>query len=121
LNRTGHFTQSTTGPFVVQVREAWYLREAKHSNLEVLGTFRSDLDRIRPARPASIASINGGEPACGARCLEAVPRVYDGDIQMIDSSSIRVSQHAANTLVPLRGSVAGRLDHENPCALVEAS
>ena len=29
--------------------------------------------------------------------LEAVSRAYDGDIQMIDSSSIRVHQHAANT------------------------
>ena len=31
------------------------------------------------------------------RLLEAVSRAYDGDIQMIDSSSIRVHQHAANT------------------------
>ena len=28
--------------------------------------------------------------------LEAVSKAYDGDIQMIDSSSIRVHQHAAN-------------------------
>ena len=32
-----------------------------------------------------------------ARLLEAVSEAYDGDIQMIDSSSIRVHQHAANT------------------------
>lgn len=32
-----------------------------------------------------------------ARLLEAVSKAYDGDIQMIDSSSIRVHQHAANT------------------------
>jgi putative transposase len=31
------------------------------------------------------------------RLLEAVSKAYDGDIQMIDSSSIRVHQHAANT------------------------
>ncbi len=31
-----------------------------------------------------------------ARILEAVSKAYDGDIQMIDSSSIRVHQHAAN-------------------------
>jgi hypothetical protein len=31
------------------------------------------------------------------RLLEAVSRAYDGDIQMIDTSSIRVHQHAANT------------------------
>jgi putative transposase len=28
--------------------------------------------------------------------LKAVSKAYDGDIQMIDSSSIRVHQHAAN-------------------------
>ena len=28
--------------------------------------------------------------------LDAVSKAYDGDIQMIDSSSIRVHQHAAN-------------------------
>jgi len=31
-----------------------------------------------------------------ARILEAVSKAYDGNIQMIDSSSIRVHQHAAN-------------------------
>jgi len=31
-----------------------------------------------------------------ARILEAVSKAYEGDIQMIDSSSIRVHQHAAN-------------------------
>ena len=30
------------------------------------------------------------------RLLEAVSKAYDGDIQMIDSSIIRVHQHAAN-------------------------
>ena len=30
------------------------------------------------------------------RLLRAVSEAYDGDIQMIDSSSIRVHQHAAN-------------------------
>ena len=30
------------------------------------------------------------------RILAAVSKAYDGDIQMIDSSSIRVHQHAAN-------------------------
>jgi transposase len=29
--------------------------------------------------------------------LDAVSKAYDGDIQMIDSSSIRVHQHAANS------------------------
>ncbi len=30
------------------------------------------------------------------RLLDAVSKAYDGDIQMIDSSSVRVHQHAAN-------------------------
>ena len=30
------------------------------------------------------------------RIFEAVSKAYDGDLQMIDSSSIRVHQHAAN-------------------------
>ena len=30
------------------------------------------------------------------RILEAVSKAYDGELQMIDSSSIRVHQHAAN-------------------------
>jgi putative transposase len=30
------------------------------------------------------------------RLLAAVSKAYDGDIQMIDSSSVRVHQHAAN-------------------------
>ena len=30
------------------------------------------------------------------RLLEGVSRAYEGDLQMIDSSSIRVHQHAAN-------------------------
>ncbi len=30
------------------------------------------------------------------RLLKAVSQAYDGDIQMINSSSIRVHQHAAN-------------------------
>ena len=31
-----------------------------------------------------------------ARILSAISDAYDGDVQMIDSSSIRVHQHAAN-------------------------
>jgi transposase len=31
-----------------------------------------------------------------ARILEAVSAAYEGDVQMIDSSSIRVHQHGAN-------------------------
>ena len=41
-----------------------------------------------------------------ARLLEAVSEAYDGDIQMIDSSSIRVHQHAANTKKKTRDPVA---------------
>jgi len=34
--------------------------------------------------------------AVQARILEAVSEAYEGDIQMIDSSSIRVHQHGGN-------------------------
>ena len=40
------------------------------------------------------------------RLLDAVSRAYDGDIQMIDSSSIRVHQHAANTQKKMTDPVA---------------
>ena len=41
-----------------------------------------------------------------ARLLGAVSEAYDGDIQMIDSSSIRVHQHAANTKKKMPDPVA---------------
>jgi putative transposase len=55
------------------------------------------------------------------RLLDAVSKAYDGDIQMIDSSSIRVHQHGAQTPkkrwpIPLHGSLAGRPDDQDPCA-----
>jgi hypothetical protein len=34
--------------------------------------------------------------------FEAVSRAYDGDLQMVDSSSIRVHQHAANVKKGMR-------------------
>jgi transposase len=40
------------------------------------------------------------------RILAAVSKAYDGDIQMIDSSSIRVHQHAANGQKKKRDPVA---------------
>ena len=53
------------------------------------------------------------------RILKAVSEAYDGKLQMIDPSSIRVHQHAANgkksDAIPLHGSLAGRTDHQNPC------
>ena len=40
------------------------------------------------------------------RLLDAVSKAYDGDIQMIDSSSIRVHQHAANVKKKMTDPVA---------------
>src|SRR5260370_8082910 len=49
------------------------------------------------------------------RLLAAVSEAYDGDIQMIDSSSIRVRQHAANAkknpTVPFAGLHRGPHSH----------
>ncbi|MFG1375674.1 IS5 family transposase [Xanthobacter autotrophicus] len=42
------------------------------------------------------------------RLLVAVSKAYDGDIQMIDSSSIRVHQHAANAKKDDRSGCMGR-------------
>ena len=59
--------------------------------------------------------------SCGhwARILNAISEAYDGDIQMIGSSSIRVHQHAANgqrrRKIRLHGSFARRPDNQNPC------
>lgn len=56
------------------------------------------------------------------RILQAVSEAYSGDVQMIDSSSIRVHQHGANGkkgAIRLHGSLAGWLDHEDP-AVVDA-
>ncbi|HEY5084568.1 MAG TPA: IS5 family transposase [Rhizomicrobium sp.] len=42
------------------------------------------------------------------RVLAAVSKAYDGDLQMIDSSSIRVHQHAANSKKTTRSRCMGR-------------
>ena len=41
-----------------------------------------------------------------ARILQAVSEAYDGDVQMIDSSSIRLHQHAANGEKKMEGPIA---------------
>ena len=43
-----------------------------------------------------------------ARLLDAVSKAYDGDIQMIDSASIRVHQHGGNAKKDGRSSCMGR-------------
>jgi hypothetical protein len=37
-----------------------------------------------------------GEDRVWDRIFEAVSRAYDGDLQMVDSSSVRVHQHGGN-------------------------
>ncbi len=52
------------------------------------------------------------------RIMDAVSKAYDGDIQMIDSSVVRVHQHAANVKkrrASLYGPFARRTDHQGPC------
>ena len=53
--------------------------------------------------------------------LQTVSVAYHGDIQMIDSSSIRVHQHRANgqkrgKAIPLHRSPARWADHQDTCA-----
>jgi len=62
------------------------------------------------------------------RIFTAVSEAYDGDLQMVDASSIRVHQHAANVkrgatgrpggprCSPMHGALARRTDDEDPCA-----
>ena len=53
------------------------------------------------------------------RILAAVSQAYDGNVQMIDSTSVRVHQHAANSKKPpgsLYGPLVRRADHQNPRA-----
>ena len=46
-------------------------------------------DLLQPFRPL-------GQDGVWDRIFEAISKAYDGDLQMIDSSSIRVHQHGAN-------------------------
>ena len=51
------------------------------------------------------------------RLMDAIVEAYDGDIQMIDSSSVRVHQHAAGSKRgsgSLHGSFPRRTDDEDP-------
>ena len=51
------------------------------------------------------------------RLMDAIVEAYDGDIQMIDSSSVRVHQHAAGSkrgAGSLHGSFPRRTDDEDP-------
>lgn len=77
--------------------------------------------RLRTGAPwADIPSLYGLHTTCvnrfnrwrkegvWARLLAAVSKAYDGDIQMIDSSSIRVHQHAANGKKDGRSRCMGR-------------
>ena len=53
------------------------------------------------------------------RLMDAVVKAYDGKVQMIDSSIVRVHQHASGAKKEwrsLRGPKPGWLHHENPCA-----
>jgi transposase len=60
------------------------------------------------------------------RIFAAVSKAYDGDLQMVDSSSVRVHQHAANVKKsgasrrrgrrssPMHGALARRTDDQDP-------
>ena len=89
--------------------------------------------RLRTGAPwADIPARYGPYTTCGNRfrrwrkagvwdrLLTAVSKAYDGDIQMIDATSVRVLQHAATAKkrrpIPLHGSLARRPDHQDPCA-----
>ena len=76
------------------------------------GGFAPGRDRLAPDPPRVADDTGARRPprwrkaGVWDRLLDAVSKAYDGDIQMIDSSSIRVHQHAANTQKKMTGPVA---------------
>ena len=57
------------------------------------------------------------EAGVWGRVLGAVSKAYDGDIQMIDSTSVRVHQHAANSKKrpgSMYGPLTGWTDDQDP-------
>ena len=53
-------------------------------------------ERYGPATTCYNRFVRWREIGVWDRIFEAVSKAYDGDLQMIDSSSVRVRQHAAN-------------------------
>jgi transposase len=53
-------------------------------------------ERYGPTPPATIAPSGGASAASESVSSEPCPKLTTGDLQMIDSSSVRVHQHAAN-------------------------
>ncbi|WP_425292077.1 transposase [Brucella anthropi] len=89
----------------------WRLRQVRHGQ-----TFQLDMGPYTTCVNRFNRWCHAGH---WARILNAISEAYDGDIQMIDSSSVRVHQHAANgqrrRKIRLHGSLARRPDNQNPC------
>ena len=92
-------------------------------------------ERYGPATTCYNRFVRWAKIGVWDRVFEAISKAYDGDLQMIDSSSIRVHQHGANgkkgglkkrhpplgtRWSPLHGALARRTDHEIH-ALVDAN
>ncbi len=61
------------------------------------GSPRADIpDRYGPPTTCYNRFVRWRKVGVWDRLFAAVSRAYDGDLQMVDSSSIRVHQHAAN-------------------------
>ena len=85
-------------------------------------------DRYGPPTTCANRFRRWGKIGVWDRIFEAVSRAYDGDLQMIDSSSIRVHQHGANVKKGglqarrrsgrassrVHGALARRIDNEDP-------
>ena len=54
------------------------------------------LERYGPSTTCYNRFVRWARIGVWDRIFEAISRAYDGDLQMIDSSSIRVHQHGAN-------------------------
>ena len=90
-------------------------------------------ERYGPSKTSYNRFVRWRKRGVWDRIFDAVSHAYDGDLQIVDSSSIRIHQHAANVKKgvhrrpPLRASLQpgawgarGWPDHQNPCRRAQA-
>src|ERR1700686_2910277 len=71
-----------------------------------------------PPQPCYNRFVRWRKAGVWDRIMAAVSQAYDGDVQMIDSTSVRVHQHAANskkaTRIVVWAARAAGVAHKNP-------
>jgi transposase len=69
---------------------------ADHRRLHTGSPWAEIPERYGPSTTCYNRFVRWAKIGVWDRIFEAISRAYDGDLQMIDSSSIRVHQHGAN-------------------------